>query len=289
MIALLTVIAAPSAWQLPAALTPLCADASDAHHASVVVTHLSGAYPSPVRTCVAFSEGTISGGDLLRRSGVEAGFSGAYGDQGSAVCQVDNEPASYPPNCLDSGRPYWSVWTRSSQNGWQYSRVGVDAITIHDGDSEGFRLVDANHQGQPDSPGGVCPPPRSPAPASPPAPPSPPAPAPTPGVAAPPRPDGPGGSGAGTAVPGLGGTNTNGTSGGMSPQAAGPAQDTSPATASPASSAPGGTAAARAAPPPGRIPAGAPKSNAALLVAAGTALLLIGLLVMQVLPSRGSR
>ena len=146
----------------PAGLAPRTACAAAQHHATVVVSHLDPKMPT-LRVCVPFDEAQISGHELLHRSGVEVGFSSTYGGEGSAVCQVDNEPASYPPDCLNTSGPYWSVWTASYHGAWSYSRSsGVDRVTIRDGDSEGFRYASPSGQAPPASPADTCPPPVAP-------------------------------------------------------------------------------------------------------------------------------
>jgi hypothetical protein len=142
---------------------PLCADAAAAHHATVVVSHLDHGYASPVRVCVGFTEESITGHQLLDRSGIQFGLNANPG-LGSEVCQVDHEPATYDPNnCLRAGQPYWSVWQAPYRGAWTYTRYGIDGVTIRDGDAEGFRF--GQNPGAPDPPGTICPPP---SPASPP-------------------------------------------------------------------------------------------------------------------------
>jgi hypothetical protein len=148
---------AVGAGGLAGAALPLCVDAAAPHHATVVVSHLDHGYASPVRVCVGFAEDSITGHQLLDRSGIQFGLNADPG-LGSEVCQVDREPASYDPNnCLQANRPYWSVWQAPYRGTWTYTRFGIDGVTIHDGDAEGFRF--GQNPGAPDQPGSVCPPP----------------------------------------------------------------------------------------------------------------------------------
>src|SRR5205807_2904014 len=93
----LLAVAAPRAGFIPR-VASLCADASGPHHAALVVTHGDG---STIRRCVSFTTASISGEDLLRAAKVE--FSAMnFGSLGDAICQIDYEPASYPPTCFAS-------------------------------------------------------------------------------------------------------------------------------------------------------------------------------------------
>lgn len=141
------------------ALAPVCAGAASPHHATVVVTHLSGR-PIPVRVCVAFDEDHISGSDLLNRSGIQW-QSDAYLGQGTAVCQVDHEPQTPPrDSCLGHNNdPYWSIWTAPYGGSWTYAQRAITALVIHDGDAEGLRYQQPDGGGPPDPAGTSCPPP----------------------------------------------------------------------------------------------------------------------------------
>ena len=110
-----------------------CAAAST-HRVAVVVQHLDGATLS---RCVAFTTDSISGEQALAGSHIEAGLlpSGGFG---KAVCQLDNEPTTYPPSCWTGTSPFWALFVAHG-GGWAYSTVGVSSIVLHDGDSLGFR------------------------------------------------------------------------------------------------------------------------------------------------------
>jgi hypothetical protein len=145
------------------ALTPVCAGAAYQHHATVIVTHLSGR-PSPVIVCVGFDEDHISGSDLLDRSRIQW-QSDAYQGQGAAVCQVDYEPQPPPSNsCLGHNNdPYWSIWTAPYGGSWAYAQRAITGLVIHDGDAEGLRYQRPDGAAPPDVVGAVCPPPAPPA------------------------------------------------------------------------------------------------------------------------------
>jgi hypothetical protein len=132
-----------------------CAAAST-HRVAVVVQHGDGATLS---RCVAFTTGSISGEQALAGSHIEAGLlpSGGFG---KAVCQLDNEPATYPPTCWTGTSPFWALFVAHG-GGWAYSTVGVSSIVLHDGDSLGFRYQSQSKHDPPSS-GGDCPDPTAP-------------------------------------------------------------------------------------------------------------------------------
>jgi hypothetical protein len=136
------------------AARPTCAFAAGAHHVAVVVDHGSGA----VRTsCVAFDEVQLTGDQVMARSGMEYATT-TYGGLGKAVCQVDNEPASYPPSCWTSTSPYWAMYVSRSGGTWGISSTGVTGQQFRDGDALGWHYVPQSGAGggPPPSPAGVC-------------------------------------------------------------------------------------------------------------------------------------
>ncbi len=128
-----------------------CAQAATMHHAGLVIEHGDGAV---IKVCVAFSEDTITGAQLLDRSGVQYG----PGYSGQAVCQVDHEPTQYDPNsCLSAGEPYWAMYVSRGGGSWVYSSTGFSSQAFHDGDAEGFRYEAEGAGTVPPSAAGVCP------------------------------------------------------------------------------------------------------------------------------------
>ena len=117
-------------------LHPGCAGAASLHHAALIVEHGDG---SVVRRCVGFDSATVTGEQLLDMSGVQWGFED-YGSMGKAVCQIDEEPATYGDPCLASGQPYWAMFVSRGGGGWTGSGRGVSSQTFADGDAEGFRF-----------------------------------------------------------------------------------------------------------------------------------------------------
>lgn len=122
-----------------AAATPTtsCVNAGAPHHAYVVVEHLSGA---TIQRCVGFTADTIDGETLMDQSGIE--YQAQQFSFGSAVCQVDREPAQYA-QCFPQNQPYWSLFIETSGE-WATSQNGYTQATLHDKDALGWRYVQAS-------------------------------------------------------------------------------------------------------------------------------------------------
>lgn len=119
--------------------TPSCVNASAPHHAYVVVEHLTGA---TVQKCVGFTADTIDGKTLMDQSGIE--YQAQQFSFGSAVCQVDSEPAQYS-QCFPQNKPYWSLFIETSGQ-WATSQNGYTQVTLHDKDALGWRYVPSTDQ-----------------------------------------------------------------------------------------------------------------------------------------------
>ena len=131
-------------------VVPGCA-AAGSNHAPLVVEHADG---SVVTRCVAFDSDSISGEDLLNRSGL-AWSAQTFGGFGDAVCALDGEPAQYT-ECLGKDR-YWAVFVARAGGSWQLANEGISTLTLGDGDAEGFRYVPASGiPAAPVSAAGVC-------------------------------------------------------------------------------------------------------------------------------------
>lgn len=142
---------------------PACVRAAGEHHVALVVEHGDGRV---VTACVAFTGGMITGEQILNASGIEWGAAD-YGSLGKAVCQVDHEPATYPPNCLQAGHPYWATFLARGGGGWSTTPYGVSRQTYVDGDAAGLRYDPPTGSPAAPPPPGPCPPP--PLPPAPPA------------------------------------------------------------------------------------------------------------------------
>ena len=105
------------------------------HHAALVVQHSSG---SLLTRCVAFAEEQISGLQLIERAGVQYDAQ-SFGSIGTAICQLDREPATSPPGCFGSGS-YWQYFHRQGGN-WQDSASGASSSALRDGAMDGWRYA----------------------------------------------------------------------------------------------------------------------------------------------------
>ncbi len=110
------------------------------NYAGVVVQYGDGRVET---ACVGFDEDTISGAELLARSGLDVimDMSG-----GAKVCAIGGEGCQYPTEscfCQCEGNGpcvYWSYWHLDPENGtWQYSNLGAGAYQVSHGDVDGWR------------------------------------------------------------------------------------------------------------------------------------------------------
>lgn len=156
---------------------PLCAQAAYAQRVGLVVEHGDG---QVIRRCVGFNTATDTALGILQASGLEVGLSSYGGGLGAAVCQIDNEPATYPPGCFTASGSYWVLFVSRGGGAWVNSDVGASSVNVANGDDIGFRYDSQTAADPPPpSPAGTCPavtptpaPTRTPAPASRPADPS---------------------------------------------------------------------------------------------------------------------
>jgi hypothetical protein len=116
--------------------TSSCANAGAAHHAYVVVQHLSGA---TLQKCVGFAGDTINGQALMDQSGVE--YQAQTFSFGKAVCQVDNEPTSYP-KCFPDKQPFWALFVETGGT-WASAANGYTTVNLHDKEALGWHYVQA--------------------------------------------------------------------------------------------------------------------------------------------------
>lgn len=107
------------------------------NRAGLVIRHGDGRVTT---ACVSFSEPSISGLDLLRRSGVP--FIAQESGLGVAVCKLDGEGCEYPVEdcfCKRDGPTtlYWA-YNRLVDGSWTFSQLGASSITVEPGDVEGW-------------------------------------------------------------------------------------------------------------------------------------------------------
>ena len=112
--------------------------AQDGAQAGLVIVHGDG---SVTTQCVAFAEESITGAELLVRSGLDVAMEAS--GMGATICRLDGEGCGYPQEscfCQCQGSPciYWSYW-RLNEEGWTYSNLGAGYATVRDGDVDGWR------------------------------------------------------------------------------------------------------------------------------------------------------
>ena len=121
------------------ALLPGAAHAQDENHAGLIVVFGDGRVE---QQCVAFAEDTITGYQLLQRSGLP--LSVEAGAIGPTVCSIDKEGCSFPAEscfCRCQGSPciYWSYWRLQGDGAWRYQALGAGNTKVRSGDVEGWR------------------------------------------------------------------------------------------------------------------------------------------------------
>lgn len=119
-------------------LLPGVARAQDKNQAGLVVVFGDGRVE---QQCVAFTEESISGYDLLQRSGLP--LSVEAGAIGPTVCSIDKEGCSFPAEscfCRCQGSPciYWSYWHLEDGGTWRYQSLGAGNTKVRSGDVEGW-------------------------------------------------------------------------------------------------------------------------------------------------------
>jgi hypothetical protein len=116
------------------------------HHAGLVVRHGDGRI---VYAYVAFPEESISGVELLRRSGISLVTIG-FGGLGEGVCTIDGEgcPASDCRKrvCQGSGEnaPFWQYFRQRTPGDWVALALGASATKVRDGDVDGWSWTGHN-------------------------------------------------------------------------------------------------------------------------------------------------
>jgi hypothetical protein len=116
-----------------------CVNNSAAHHAYVVVEHLSG---TSVQKCVGFAGATIDGASLMDQSTIE--FQKQTFSFGNGACQIDNEPAQFS-ECFPKNKPYWSLFVETG-GAWAAGQTAYNAVNLHDKEALGWHYVDSSDQ-----------------------------------------------------------------------------------------------------------------------------------------------
>ncbi|NJD60412.1 MAG: hypothetical protein C3F13_09220 [Anaerolineales bacterium] len=97
------------------------------HRAGLVIYYSDS---SLYTTCISFTETTITGLDLLIRSGLPV-ETATNPNQGTAVCKI-GEVGNASSDCFGSMPDYWSYWQLAT-NGWDYAVSGADQSQVQDG------------------------------------------------------------------------------------------------------------------------------------------------------------
>ena len=110
---------------------------SAVNHASLVVKFGDG---RALTFCIEFSEDSITGMQLLKRSGLPV-ITAASGGIGAAVCSIDGEGCIDPGNCFchcTGGSCLYWVYLRYVSGAWEYSSVGAGSRVLRNGDSDAW-------------------------------------------------------------------------------------------------------------------------------------------------------
>jgi hypothetical protein len=126
---------------------------------TLVVEHQDG---SGLQRCVGINGSSAIADTVLANSGVEYADIGSTTGYGDELCQVDNEPSTFPSPCLLPGQPWWSMWVSSGGGPWHASSYAVSTLQLNSGDALGLRFDGANSQSRPPPPNIACPQPASP-------------------------------------------------------------------------------------------------------------------------------
>lgn len=138
---------AVAAVGLMLSFTPEPAAAQTQGRVALIVQFGEGSH---ITRCVSFSEDSITGLEVLTRSGLQVSL------WGGAVCRIEQEGCDYPAEpcfcqCKGSSCQYWSYWhwqdgeasSSAGRGGWTYAQVGAGDHRVHDGDVEAWLWGDA--------------------------------------------------------------------------------------------------------------------------------------------------
>lgn len=113
-----------------------CGHSQAAHHAFLVVEHMSGA---SMQAMVTFASDSVSGKELMDCSGVS--YRLAHSGTATVVCQIDREPANSTA-CALHGQPHWALFVFSSGH-WSQPGIGFAGVRLHDREAMGWHYVPA--------------------------------------------------------------------------------------------------------------------------------------------------
>jgi hypothetical protein len=121
-------------------VSPVAVGAQQLNHAGLVIRHGDGRL---IYAYIAFTEESISGVELLRRSGVSLVTIG-FGGLGEGVCTIDDEgcPASDCRTRVCQGRgddaPFWQYFRQRSPGDWQPLILGASTTKVRNGDIDAW-------------------------------------------------------------------------------------------------------------------------------------------------------
>jgi len=95
-----------------------------------------------VTRCVEFSEPTISGADLLQRSGLSI-ILDPQSMMGAAICKIEDVGCDFPGQdcfcqCQGAECIYWSYWHLQPDGSWEYSQLGASGWQVQPGSVDGW-------------------------------------------------------------------------------------------------------------------------------------------------------
>jgi len=143
IILLLTLLVMALGWQVCRAQEP--------NRAAVVIRFGDG---STTSACVSFSEETVSGAELLRRSGLTV-IMDPHSGFGEAVCKISDgqnaDGCEYPAQecfcqCQSAECVYWAYYHLQGGR-WVYSEVGPSNWQVKNGDVEGYAWGPGSREG----------------------------------------------------------------------------------------------------------------------------------------------
>lgn len=113
------------------------------NYAGLVVKHGDGRV---VTKCVEFAEESISGTELLRRSGLNVSIGGTL--WGEAVYQIDGEgdPSGW---VVRGGRTIYWAYYHLKEGSWLYSPVGAGGYRVRNGDVDGWVWTEQGKESSP--------------------------------------------------------------------------------------------------------------------------------------------
>lgn len=125
------------------------AQAQGTRHAGLVVQFER----KPARTyCVEFTEDSISGLQLIERTGLQVALQD-YGGGNIAVCAIDGEGCDYPRascwcRCADlNDCTIWGFYRLDARGAWTFSQKGAAITEVRDGDVHGWRFAKSTPTG----------------------------------------------------------------------------------------------------------------------------------------------